>query len=124
MKAFGITICILIFSASCSSQPSPERLLPGTYCFTAWGIRDSLFVSNDHTYRYEFYASDGKIYKSSGKWSYDSLGNEITFENFSFPNDQANNVPPGFWVSRVRITDKGEVHLMYSSEDNIYFAKK
>jgi hypothetical protein len=119
----GIAICVLIFNTSCSQSPS-ERLLPGTYCFSAWGIRDSLFVNKDHTYRYEYYASDGKISKSSGKWSYDSLESQITFENFSFPNDKRNNLPPGYWVSRVRLTDKGEIHLMYSSEDNIYFSKK
>ena len=53
----------------------------------------------------------------------DSLQQQL-FENFSFPNDKVNNLPPGYWVSRVRLTDKGEIHLMYSSEDNIYFSKK
>lgn len=120
---FGIAIYVLTFNTSCSQSPS-ESLLPGKYCFNAWGIRDSLFVNKDHTYRYEFYANDGKIVKTSGQWSYDSIGSEITFENFSFPNDKIDNLPPGYWVSRVRVTDKGEVHLMYSSENNIYFAKK
>ncbi len=124
MKAiFGIAICILIFNTSCIQSPL-ERLLPGTYCFSAWGIRDSLFVKKDHTYQYEFYATNGEISKSSGKWSYDSLAGEITFENFSFPNDKIDKLPPGYWVSRVRVTDKGEVHLIYSAENNIYFAKK
>jgi hypothetical protein len=123
MKVTALTICVLAFITSCS-QPPPESALPGTYCFSTWNVHDSLFVNKDRTYRYEVYYASGKISTSSGKWEYNSFGGEITFENFSFPNSEGNGIPPGYWHSKVRVTDKGEVHLMYSSENNIYFAKK
>jgi len=118
-----IAICVLAINSSCNKPPS-EGDLPGTYCFNAWSMHDSLFVSKDHTYKYEIYKSDGKITMTKGNWSYDSLRGVITFENFSFPNDEIDNLPPGYWVSRVRVMNNCEIHLMYSSEDNIYFTKQ
>jgi hypothetical protein len=119
----GIAICVMTFNASCSQTVS-ENNLPGIYSFNGFGVNDSLIVNEDHSYRHEFYSSDGKKTKSSGKWSYDPIAGEITFENFSFPNGEIDNLPPGYWNSRVRLADNGEVHLMYSSEDNVYFSKK
>jgi hypothetical protein len=118
----AVAICVLAFSTACNQSPSETRL-PGAYCFSTQYNSDSLFVNKDHTYKHEYYSSNGKLSKS-GEWKYDSLGSEITFESFSFPNDELDNLPSGYWVSRVRITSNGEVHLMYSSENNIYFSKK
>jgi hypothetical protein len=124
MKAiFGILVSVLAFGASCNQSIS-EKVLPGTYYFKGWSIQDSLFVATDYTYKHDIYSNDGKISRSSGKWSYDSLRSQITFEKFSFPNDEIENLPAGYWVSRVRVTDKGEIHLIYSAENNIYFVKK
>ena len=122
-KIFGFIFYVFILNTSCSQSPPSEALI-GKYSFSNPNVHDSLFVNRDHTYKYVFYATNGQIFESSGTWKYDSIGGEITFEDFSFFNDEGANLPPGYWHSKVRVTDKGEIHLMYSSENNIYFSKK
>jgi hypothetical protein len=119
----GLIFCLFVLNIGCNKHPSPKALV-GKYRFSNRSMNDSLFVNQGNTYKHVFYSIDGRIFEVSGTWEYDSIGGEITFRDFSFFNNEGSTMPRGFWHSRVRITDQGEVHLMYSSENNQYFAKK
>ena len=80
-------------------------------------------MNSDNSYKHVFYASNGRVFECSGTWEYDSIQSEITFSDFTFFNHEGPILPAGFWISRVRVDNKGIVNLMYSSESNIYFLK-
>ena len=126
-KLFGLIFCAVISIVGCSNHPD-SKILAGKYCFNRFdkdSQNDLLFVNGDNSYKHKFVASDGHVWEANGKWEYDSIGGEILFKDFRFFNDAGpTDLPPGNWYSKVIVTDKGEVRLMYSSENNIYFSKK
>jgi len=124
-----ILLVLLVLSIAiamgCSSHQDSKGLV-GTYCFNRFSKNsrnDSLFVNNDNKYKHKFWASNGQVFEASGVWKYDSVEQEIQFMDFMFFNDYGSNLPPGNWFSKVLIADNGEIRLMYSSENNIYFMK-
>jgi|GEM_PF-1487411 len=116
--------CLSFAVALGCTRPRPDlKMFVGKYCFSR-DVKDSIIISTDSTYRHKFSASNGRVFEAAGKWEYDSIGQEIRFEDFIFFNDNGSDgLPPGNWFSRVQMDDN-EVRLMYSSEDNIYFLKK
>jgi hypothetical protein len=116
----GFAIIIL----GCSSQLNSPIFI-GKYCLNAPPFNDSLFLTEDSTYLHKFITSNGSLYQVRGKWKYNSNTDEILFRDFVFFNDSGTDkLPPGNWFSKVYISDEGEVRLVYSSEDNIWFIKK
>lgn len=111
---------------ACSSCPDGKTMI-GSYCYSHNGIpssKDSIFIYADRTYRYQYIASNGNVFEREGEWKHDSLSCEILFKNFLFYSDEKSftQAHGGNWFSRVQVID-GEIRLMYSSEDNIYYAK-
>lgn len=110
----------------CSSCPD-SKMLVGSYYYSHNGFsssKDSIFIYADGTYKYQHLASNGNVFDRHGEWKHDSVGCEILFENFLFFSDEKSfsGSQGGNWYSRVQVVD-GEIRLMYSSEDNIYYAK-
>jgi hypothetical protein len=103
-------------------------MLVGKYSFNRFNKdshNDSLFVNDDSTYKHKFRTDDGRVFEINGAWEYDSVGQEILFKDFRFLTDAGpTDLPPGNWYSKVIVTENGEIRLMYSSENNIYFSKK
>ena len=100
---------------SCGDKIDEEKLY-GQYVFSHWS-KDTLDIRPNGTYYYRTYVED-KILKNEGNWKLNSIGTEINFENFSF----LTNGLKGNWYSLIRTQD-AEIHLMYASEENIYFKK-
>jgi hypothetical protein len=125
-KLLALCCLSIIGGLGCANRPSPKMLV-GKYCFNKFNKdsnNDSLFVNENNHYKHRFWTTNGRIFESSGKWRYDSIEQEILFEDFMFFRDEGSNLPPGNWFSKVKVADDGEVRLMYSSEDDIYFKKK
>ena len=77
-------ILIILTIISCNTRVEKEKL-PGVYIFS--DLRgDTLKLKSDGTF-YHHTLKEGKIFKNSGTWKLNSLGNEIIFENFSFLTD-------------------------------------
>lgn len=126
---FKIFLSFLIVSSiiiilGCTQKGVDPKMLIGSYCFNEGNDNDSLFLYADKTYTHKFIASNAKVFEAKGEWRYDSLGNEVTFEDFIFFNDEGADNPPGLWYSKVSLTKEGEIRLIYSSENNIFFSKK
>jgi hypothetical protein len=122
MKGLFLLGVVLLIVLSCSSKLNKEHL-PGKYCFNRNDNRDSIFIFKDNTYKHQYINRYGKLFFIEGEWEYDSLDSKILFKDFTFFNEQgADELPRGNWYSKVRLVN-GEVKLMYSSEDNIYFYK-
>lgn len=113
--------------AGCSNHPDPKMLV-GKYYFNKFSKdfeNDLLLVNGDSSYTHRFLASDGHVWEANGSWEYDSIGGEVLFKNFRFFIDSGpTDLPPGNWYSKVTVTEEGEVRLIYSSENNIFFSKK
>jgi len=123
-KLFVIYLPFLVMTnMSCGQSPNSSAL-PGHYYFNRSNVQDSLIVNTDNSYKHLFYASDGRVFERSGTWAYDSMPSEVRFSDFTFFNNEGPVLPAGVWISRVRVDDKGNINLMYSSENNLYFLKK
>lgn len=110
----------------CNSCPD-AKMLVGSYYYSHNGVpssKDSIFIYANGTYKFQHIVSNGDIFQRQGEWERDSLGCRILFKNFMFYQDEYSfsGSQGGNWISRVRLVD-GELRLMYSSEDNIYYAK-
>jgi hypothetical protein len=118
----GALLCL-----SCANHPD-VKLLVGSYSYNIFSKdskRDSLYLNSNYTYKHVFHTTDNRIVQSSGNWEYDSLGGEVLFKNFQFFDESGSSeFPPGNWYSSVTVTKNGEVRLIYSSENNVYFSKK
>lgn len=115
MKVYWIAILLFSF-VSCGEKVDKEQLY-GHYELSHWS-KDTLELKTDGTYYYRIYLDNRKL-ENSGNWKLNVTGNEIKFEKFSFLGD---GLPKGNWFSKLR-TDGDEIHLMYASEENIYFKK-
>ncbi len=103
-----------------------RETLIGKYCFNRFGknsSKDSLFINRDSSYKHVYWVSGSRTFEASGKWIYDSIQQEILFKKFMFFNDSGSEMPAGNWFSRINVTGDGEVRLMYSEENNVYFVK-
>lgn len=118
------TILSLFVFLGCAQKGIDEKALIGKYCFSSRGNRDSLFLYEDRNYYHKYYTSQQKVFESKGTWSYDSLTNKITFEDFIFFNDEGADNSPGIWHSTVEITKGGEARLMYAPEHKVFYYKK
>ncbi len=99
--------------------------LPGKYCLNEGNNMDSLFLFGNSTYNHKFFLSENEIYESKGSWRFDSINYEISFYNFIFYNQMGPiNQPGGVWYSKVYLTKEGEIQLIYSRENAIYYYKK
>lgn len=122
---FILFISCTMAVTGCSSCPV-TKLLSGKYYYSHNGVpssKDSIFIYADGTYEFR-HLSNGKILKREGEWEHDSVRCMVRFKNFLFFSDEASfqKSQGGNWLSRVRV-ENGEIRLMYSSEDNIYYAK-
>ena len=124
MKVLLSLMASLFLTICCSSRPEPKILI-GKYSFSAAPNQDSLFLNTNNTYKHKFSTGNGQIFEASGVWEYDSINQEILFKDFVFFNNSGSSeLPPGNWYSKVNLTNNGEVRLMYSSEDNVYYLKR
>jgi len=123
---FGSLLLFLI-TISCSQNKEQEKESSlnfiGTYVFSLSPLQDSLFIENDSTYRHKYWASRNDQYEAKGKWVYDSKGEEILFKKFVFFNDEGPSTPAGNWYSKIRVSSEGNIDLMYSRENNIFYRK-
>jgi hypothetical protein len=120
MKLF---IYIFIFGTlllGCSDKLN-DNLLVGLYQFKT-NKNDLIILNPNHTYVHKLIAADGQVFECTGNWEFDSSGNEVTFNDFSF--FEGDNLPPGIWLSRVRVSNDNQIILMYSSENDLYYKKK
>lgn len=115
---------VVVITFGCKRSPVDVKTLKGGYCFSKGNNIDSLFLNDDQTYIHRFVTTKGRTYENRGEWQYNSLTSEVTFEDFIFFNDEGPDNPPGLWYSRVRVSDNGDVRLMYSAENNIYYNKR
>lgn len=115
MKIFFV-LSFLQLLVSCSENLEKTKLI-GKYIFNK-SEYDTLELKSDGTFFHSVIIK-GKILKNSGKWELNDLGNEVKFENFSFLTDRLGR---GNWFSRIRFKGN-EIHLMYSSENNVYYSK-
>jgi hypothetical protein len=116
-KVKACWIAILFFSLVSCGEKFEEEQLYGEYELNHWS-KDTLELKKGGTYFYRTYLNNRKL-ENSGKWELNANGNEIRFENFSFPGEAFSK---GNWFSKLK-TDGNEIHLMYASEENIYFKK-
>ncbi|XHR97704.1 hypothetical protein ACFJIV_14210 [Mucilaginibacter sp. UC70_90] len=117
MKVFlFLAVCLLCF-ISCSNNIDPNQLA-GTY-ITNNGSSESIIITKDHAYKHIFRTKSGCAFENKGTWTYDSRTKQISFNYFIFQLD----MPAGTWVSKVKTTYKGEIRLIYSSEEDLYYMK-
>ncbi|HCM76992.1 MAG TPA: hypothetical protein DIS90_11455 [Cytophagales bacterium] len=123
-----IVLCIVVLLlANCKERSSEVQinLLPGKYCFNEGNSNDSLFLFENRSYTHKFFLSETEIYKSKGSWRFDSLTNKISFYDFIFYNEMGPiNESGGVWNSKIHITKEGEIRLIYSRENGIYYFKR
>ena len=110
---------------ACQADKSCEiriGMLPGRYCFNEGNASDSLFLHDDGTYLHKHFASKSQVLHSKGKWQYDSIAMKISFYDFIFYNETGSiNSPGGVWHSKVHLTNGGELRLIYSRENGVYY---
>lgn len=117
--SFVLVVLLLVFTG-CKAQTSDQ--IVGIYCLNSRQNRDSLFLYNDRTYLYKYHSTTKKNYSLSGEWSYDSIRMRVSLKQFSFFSDSGIIEYMGKWSPRVKNV-KGELRLMYSEENNVYFYK-
>jgi hypothetical protein len=123
-KLLLLTILTIAFTG-CTSCPS-SKMLYGKYSYKENKKsfeNDFIYIYPEGNYKHQFYSTNGQVYECKGKWTYDSLGCEILFEDFEFFNNQGSRgLPLGNWYSRIQVEDNN-IKLMYSSEQNIHYSK-
>lgn len=107
---------------SCSDKSENVYSFSGTYIFSQFPSKDTLHINSDSTYQHKFWSSNGQTYEAIGSWTYDPRTEVILFKKFVFFNDSGAATPAGNWFSRIRYS-KGEIDLMYSGENNIFYRK-
>ncbi|MBI1768933.1 MAG: hypothetical protein HY015_09700 [Bacteroidetes bacterium] len=112
-KTIVRTTIILLLFASCGDRIEREKLI-GRYVWNDGRI-DTLELRADGTYEYWTFKPGRKL-ANSGTWKFNSVLNEVEFEDFRFLTD---NIPDGNWFSRVR-SRNNEVHLIYAIDGDIY----
>ena len=110
----------------CSSCLDAKNLV-GSYYYSHNGLsssKDSIFIYADGTYKHQHLTFNKNIFDRHGEWEHESRDCRILFKNFLFFSDEKSfsGSQGGNWYSRVEVVD-GEIRLMYSSEDNIYYAR-
>jgi len=124
MKILIKKVCIIILvtlSVSCFQKVEQEMLI-GTYVFNEENCIDTIIILPNKKYIHKYKSNYGKNYKSYGNWKYDSNLKEIDFHDFVFYNDEGGDIP-GLWIPKVIKTRDGEIRLIYSSENEIYYKK-
>ncbi len=111
--------CLLSF---CINKNDKAFNLHGVYVFSS-SPQDSIIIENGSTYRHVYWTSRNEKYETVGKWIYGQKNEEILFKNYSFFNDKGSSTASGNWYSRVRISSNGQIDLMYSRENNIFYRK-
>lgn len=118
--------CLTVAFIACreKSLEIQIQMLPGNYCLNEGNQNDSLFLYDSKTYTHKFFLSESKVFKSKGKWDYDSVAKKISFYDFIFYNENGPTNPSGgVWHSKVHVTNDGEVRLIYSRENGIFYYK-
>lgn len=125
MKNVFRMVAVLASAAflSCGHNRMDKAKLVGRYCFTNRNNRDSLFLTADGGYVHKYFAHQ-QVFESTGIWTYDSIRNKITFEDFVFFNEEGADNPPGIWHSTIDVTKNNEVRLMYAPEHQMFYYKK
>ena len=117
MKRVLLILIVFIGLTACADRIKQEDLI-GKYGYSEGG--DTIVINADGSYHHYLTRRTGQRLENRGTWKYDSESNEVLFEKFSFFTE---NSPAGNWFSRIRAKD-GEIDLMYSSENNIYYRKQ
>lgn len=123
---FFTLLCLCFALTGCTTCVDYEDL-DGTYQYSVNGMfssNDAIIIYTSGDYKYLRVYSDKSTFTRIGKWSFNDLTCEILFEDFIFSADKRtfSESKGGNWYSKVKLVD-GEVRLMYSMEDNVYFAK-
>ncbi len=127
LKNYLFLLCFAVAFAACREKSGEIQfeMLLGNYCFNQGNNNDSLFVYDNRNYTHKFILSDSEVFESKGIWKYDSLAKEIAFYDFIFYNEKGPaNKPGGFWYSKVHVASDGEIRLIYSRENGIFYYKK
>lgn len=122
-KILLLTLFGLIFH-SCSLSVDPKQLI-GDYYLNEGAGKDSIFIVKGNKYIHRYTTDEGKVFESTSNWKLNSGGNLILFEDFVFfTNDVGyNKRRGGNWFSRIRVSSKGQIDLIYSRENNIFYRK-
>jgi hypothetical protein len=119
ISVMKVLLGLLILAALASCQDSLQKKdLIGFYVFSTWN-RDTLELHENGTYSH-YMLDSGKRIIDSGSWTLNEAKTEVKFENFSFSLLEKEST--GSWFSKLRINDDA-IHLMYASEENIYYEK-
>lgn len=122
-----ILSCFVFILIACrdKSLEIQTEMLPGKYCFNEGTNDDSLILYKSKAYVHKYISSKMEVFESQGKWEYDSAALKMSFYDFIFYNESGPiNSPGGVWHSRLHITSEGEIRLMYSRENNIFYYKE
>ena len=121
----NIKTCIILYLmimpfTSCTNRVE-ENMLPGKYGYNRNNYLDTIEVFQDNKYLHYFILTNGEK-ENTGTWKFVSKNQEIIFNDFIFFNEKGRGVA-GLWISRVKKTSKGEILLIYSKENSIYYLK-
>ena len=108
------TMWMLLLLSACGNKIEQKELI-GQYVWND-GRLDTLELRADGTYEY-WTIQPGRKVANSGTWKFNSLLNEIEFENENFPF--LTNHAGGSWFSRLQLKDR-EIHLLHATDPAIY----
>lgn len=81
-------------------------------------LKEYIVLSKDSTYQYSVVEKGVVVFENSGKWSFSSKMNNISFFGFKFYGDSYS----GEWKAAV-ISNEKYIGILYSSEDNVFYSK-
>lgn len=119
---FYLVFLLATFLISCSPKIAESDLI-GSYSYIKAGSRDTIFILDYYKYIQKYINQKDTIYTLEGTWSFSNKGQEIKFSEYRTINYQDIEGPKGTWFAKVKKVED-EIHIMYSSEDNIYYFKK
>lgn len=115
-----LNLLIMVF-ISCTNRVE-ENMLPGKYGYNRSNYLDTIEVFQNNKYLHYFISTSGEKKENTGTWKFDLKNQKIVFDDFVFFNEEGESVA-GLWISRVKKTNKGEIWLIYSKENRIYYLK-
>lgn len=90
------------------------------------GLKNDLIILNkDGTYLHKFTTFRGKVYESSGMWTFERKYFQISLYDLVFYDQNGSTNRPGIvFVTGVSVKRDGEIRIYYSTENRIYYTNK
>lgn len=123
MKTKIFQLFFLVLAIGCSTK-FDSRILIGKYYFDGQKYSDTIFIQDSGRYIHKCITNNGDVVQFTGSWEYNNATNEVLFKDFMDLGTLADGLRPANWYSKIKLTSDGEVRLVYSSENNIYYRKE